>query len=68
VLAIPGFPKKVSPLTGVTGNMVHWLLMAQWTDHMARRGEFPYFWQGYHEANGSAYGKAVKPFYDKRGY
>jgi hypothetical protein len=68
VIAVPGFPKKVSPLTGVTGNMVHWLLMAQWTDHMARRGEFPYFWQGYHETGGSTYGKMVKPYFDQRGY
>ncbi len=68
VLDIPGFPKKVSPLTGFTGNVVHWLLMAQWTDHMARRGEMPYYWQGYHEAQGQAYDAAVKPLYDQRGY
>ncbi len=68
VLAIPGFPNKVSPLTGFTGNMALWLLTAQWTDHMARRGEFPYFWQGYHEAGGQAYDQAVKPIYDVRGY
>ncbi|MFA6471246.1 MAG: hypothetical protein WCU00_04310 [Candidatus Latescibacterota bacterium] len=68
VIAVPGFPKKVSPLTGVTGNMVHWMLMAQWTDHMARRGEFPYFWQGFHETGGPDYDKMVKPLFDKRGY
>ncbi len=68
VLAVTGFPKKVSPLTGVTGNVVHWMLMAQWTDHMARRGEMPYFWQGYHETGGPDYGKMVKPYYDVRGY
>jgi uncharacterized phosphosugar-binding protein len=68
VIAVPGFPKKVSPLTGVTGNMVHWLLMAQWTDHMARRGEFPYFWQGFHETGAPEYDKMVKPLFDKRGY
>lgn len=68
VLSVPGFPKKVCPLTGLTGNFVHWMLMAQWTDHMARRGEMPYFWQGYHEAGGSEYGRMVKPYFDKRGY
>jgi hypothetical protein len=68
VLSIPGFPKKICPLTGLTGNFVHWMLMAQWTDHMARRGEMPYFWQGYHEAGGPEYGRMVKPYFDRRGY
>ncbi|MFC1538706.1 hypothetical protein ACFL6H_04720 [Candidatus Latescibacterota bacterium] len=43
VITVPGFNDKICPLTGVTGNMVHWLLTAQWADHMARRGETPYF-------------------------
>ena len=42
VFEIKGFDKKVCPLTGLTGNMVHWMLMAQWTDHMARRGAMPW--------------------------
>ncbi|MHB9027157.1 MAG: twin-arginine translocation signal domain-containing protein [Candidatus Latescibacterota bacterium] len=68
VIAVPGFPKKVSSLTGFTGNVVHWLLMAQWTEHMARRGEFPYFYQGFHERQGQAYDAAAKPYFEKRGY
>ena len=68
VIAVKGFKKKVSPLAGLTGNLVHWMLTAQWTDHMARRGEMPYFWQGYHENGGKEYDKAVKPYFDIRGY
>ncbi|MFC1573837.1 hypothetical protein ACFL30_01485 [Candidatus Latescibacterota bacterium] len=68
VLDIKGFDKKICPLTGLTGNMVHWMLMAQWTDHMARRGEMPYYWQGFHERDGQAYDKLAEPIYKKRGY
>jgi len=68
VIAVKGFPKKVSPLSGLTGNLIHWMLTAQWTDHMARRGEMPYYWQGYHENGGMEYDSAVKPYFDKRGY
>lgn len=68
VLEIKKFDKKICPLTGLTGNMVHWMLMAQWTDHMARRGEMPYYWQGFHERDGQAYDKLAEPLYDKRGY
>jgi hypothetical protein len=68
VIAVKNFDKKVCPLTGLTGNLVHWMLMAQWTDHMARRGEMPYFWQGYHERDGQEYDKLANPLYLKRGY
>lgn len=68
VIAVNGFDKKVSPLAGLTGNLIHWMLTAQWTDHMARRGEMPYYWQGYHENGGVDFDNAVKPYFDKRGY
>ena len=68
VIAVKNFDDKVCPLTGLTGNFVHWLLMAQWTDHMARRGEMPYYWQGYHERDGQEYDKAANPLFLKRGY
>ena len=68
VIAVKGFPGKVSPLAGLTGNLIHWMLTAQWADHMARRGEMPYFWQGYHEREGKEYGDAVHPLFLKRGY
>jgi len=68
VLQIKGFKKKICPLTGLTGNMVHWMLMAAWTDHMARRGEMPYYYQGYHERDGQEYDRLAKPLFEKRGY
>ena len=68
VITVRGFKEKVSPLSGLTGNLIHWMLTAQWADYMARSGEMPYFWQGYHENGGREYDKAVKPYFDKRGY
>jgi len=68
VIEVKKFDKKVSPLTGLTGNLIHWMLTAQWADHMARRGEMPYFWQGYHEKDGQEYDNAVHPLFLKRGY
>jgi len=68
VIEVPGFDEKVCPLSGLTGNLIHWMLTAQWTDHMARRGEMPYYWQGYHETGGQEYDNAVLPYFEKRGY
>jgi len=68
VIQVEGFPEKVSPLSGLTGNLLHWMLTAQWADHMARRGEIPYFWQGMHETGGMEYDEMVRPFFEKRGY
>jgi uncharacterized phosphosugar-binding protein len=68
VIPVEGFPEKVSPLTGLAGNLVHWMLTAQWADHMARRGEMPYFWQGMHETGGTEYDAMIRPYFLKRGY
>ena len=68
VIAVPGFPEMVAPLTGLTGNLVHWMLTAQWTDHMARRSAMPYYWKGYHENGGKEYDDAVHPIFLERGY
>ncbi|MCE5249089.1 hypothetical protein LLG96_02595 [bacterium] len=68
VIAAEGFPKKVCPVSGLTGNLLHWMLTAQWTWHMALRGEMPYYWQGFHENGGREYDNAVRPYFMKRGY
>ena len=67
VVSVPGYDEPVCPLSGVTGNFVHWMLMAQWTDHMCRRGEPPYFWKGFHENGGKEYDDAANAKYLVRG-
>lgn len=68
VIAVRGFEEKVAPMAGLTGNLILWMLTAQWTDHMARRGEMPYYWMGFHENGGGEYDNAVRPYFLKRGY
>ena len=67
-MPVKGFDAPVSPLTGVCGNLVHWMLTAAWTDHMCRSGEPPYFWKGFHENGGSEYDALANPLYLERGY
>lgn len=68
VLSVQGFDKTMCPATGLTGLLIHWMLMASWTDHMAQVGEMPYYWMGIHENGGEAYDAAVRPYFFKRGY
>ena len=68
VLEVKGFDRNICPAAGLTGLLVHWMLMAAWTDHMALRGEMPYYWQGFHENGGGEYDNAVRPYFLERGY
>ena len=68
VLDITGFRRKVCPVSGLSGNLVMWMLIAQWADHMCRRGEVPFFWKGFHENGGREYDNMVHPYFIKRGY
>ncbi|NET27801.1 hypothetical protein [Okeania sp. SIO1I7] len=68
VLEITGFDDKVCPVSGLSGDLVLWLLTAQWTYHMVQRGETPYFWQNYLEVGASDYDDTTYEEYQKRGY
>lgn len=68
VLTVPGFSGKICPLTGLTGNLVLWMLTAQWAEHMLNRGEIPYFWMNHDERGGREYDDAVEPYFRKRGF
>ncbi len=68
VVSVPGFAEKVCPISTMTGDLVLWLLTAQWADHMARRSAMPYFWKGYHENGGKEYDDLAEAIYKKRGY
>ena len=68
VIPVPGFGYKVCSIAGLTGLLALWMLTAAWTDHMARCGEMPYYWQGLHENGGREFDAMVRPYFDKRGY
>lgn len=68
VIPVPGFGFKVCSIAGLTGLLVLWMLTAAWTDHMARCGEMPYYWQGLHESGGREYDAMARPYFVQRGY
>jgi hypothetical protein len=36
---VEGFAEKIGPISGLSGNLVLWLLTAQWTYHMVQRND-----------------------------
>jgi hypothetical protein len=68
VLDIEGFDERVAPLSGLSGNLVLWLLTAQWTWHMVRRNETPYYWQNYLEVGAVEYDDRTHAKFVERGY
>ena len=68
IVPVEGLDRKVCPTTGVIGDLILWLIVSQWTEEMAKRGEFPYFWKGFFMNGGRDYNNSVKPFFIKRGW
>jgi hypothetical protein len=68
VLQIPGYSSKICPLSGVIGNVAHWMLMSTWCDNMAARGKQPHFWQAFAEAGGRELDNIMQEEYKKVGY
>lgn len=68
VVPVKGLDRRACPATGVIGDLVLWLLMAEWTDVMARRDLFPYFWKGIFMKNGTEYNNQVRPLFEARGW
>jgi len=68
VVPVKGIDRKVCPTTGVIGDLILWLIVAEWTDVMARRGEFPYFWKGFFMKNGRGFNNKVRPYFELRGW
>ena len=69
VFEAKGFKEKVSPLTWITGSFMNFMLVTQWADHMAQRGELPYFRWPWVYVGASEYNrKIVVPNARKRGY
>lgn len=68
VLKIEGFDEKVCPISGLAGNLVLWLLTAQWTYHMVQHNETPYYWQNYLEVGAVEYDNLTHAKFLERGY
>ncbi len=68
VVNIGGRGRKVCPTSGVIGDLVMWLIFAAWLEEMERRGNMPYFWQGFFMKNGRENNDRLLPYYRQRGY
>ncbi|MCE5251638.1 hypothetical protein LLG96_15630 [bacterium] len=68
VVPVKGLDRRVCPTTGVMGDLIMWLIVAEWTDVMAQRGPFPYFWKGFFMKNGQGYNNSIRPYFTVRGW
>ncbi|MBB4908746.1 phosphoheptose isomerase family protein [Actinophytocola algeriensis] len=68
VLDIPGFAEPVCPISGLSGNLVLWLLTAQWTYRMVQRNQTPNYWQNYWEVGAIEYDDQAQANFLERGY
>jgi len=68
VVPVTGLDRSVCPATGVIGDLILWLIVAQWADEMALRGQFPYFWKGFFMKNGRVYNNSTRPYFNVRGW
>ncbi|MCP4131108.1 MAG: hypothetical protein GY754_09020 [bacterium] len=68
VLAVEGFNDKICPVSGLSGDLVLWMLTAQWTYYMVLEKETPCFWQNYQAVGAAEYDKIAYTKYQKRGF
>lgn len=68
VIEIPMRQETICPTSGVVGNILQQMLVAQWADEMLRRGAYPYFLMGYFQRGGREYNNIMAPFFQQQGY
>jgi hypothetical protein len=68
VVPVKGFDRRVCPTTGLVADLVMWLPKAEWTDVIASRDAFPYFWKGIFMKNGTEYDTGTRPLFEARGW
>ncbi len=68
VIQIPGRDSSICPTSGIVGNVIQQMIVAQWADEMVRRGSVPYFLMGYFQNGGREYNAAMRPFFERQGF
>ena len=68
VIQIAGRDENICPTSGIVGNVIQQMIVAQWADEMVRRGSVPYFLMGYFQNGGRQYNAAMKPFFERQGF
>ena len=68
VIQIEGETRTICPTSGIVGNVIQQMIIAQWCDEMVRRGSVPYFLFGVYREGGREYNAAMQPFFELQGY
>ncbi|MCH2210012.1 MAG: hypothetical protein MK110_01820 [Fuerstiella sp.] len=68
VIQISGREESICPTSGIVGNVIQQMIIAQWADEMVRRGSVPYFLMGYFQNGGRAYNSLMAPFFEQQGF
>ena len=68
VISVPGRTQTICPTSGIVGNVIQQMIVAQWADEMVRRGSVPYFLMGVYRKGGRAYNAAMRPFFELQGF
>jgi len=68
VIRIPGRDDTICPTSGLMGNIIQQMIVAQWADEMVRRGAVPYFLMGSYQRGGDAYNAGMKIPFERQGF
>jgi len=68
VIRVPGRDDTVCPTSGIVGNVIQQMIVAQWCDEMVRRGSVPYFLMGIYQKGGREYNAAMTIAFERQGF
>ena len=68
VIRIDGRDDTICPTSGIIGNVIQQMLVAQWADEMVRRGSVPYFLMGIYQQGGQEYNAAMTRVFERQGF
>ncbi len=68
VISIRGREDSICPTSGIVGNVIQQMVVAQWADEMVRRGSVPYFLMGIYQKGGREYNSAMTIVFERQGF
>ena len=63
-----GEERAICPTSGIVGNVIQQMIIAQWAEEMIGRGSVPTFMRGVYQTGGPEYNEAMQPVFEQRGY
>ena len=58
----------ICPTSGIVGNVIQQMIIAQWAEEMIGRGTVPIFMRGVYQTGGPEHNEAMQPVFEQRGY